>query len=590
MHKAWRNRIFDLFLLLIITVPSYWVLLNNRYFSMHDDQHIARLYLLIEGIKQGQFYPRWVDMLGFGYGYPLFNFYPPLIYYVAAGFHFIGFSLIWSIKLMIICGFIMAALGMFYLIKQLIGRGSAFLGSAVYTYFLYHSVTVYVRGALAEFFTMAILPFVFLGLVRIYKKPTPGSSLFFAFFFAALILTHPLIAFPSVIFISMISLFLLLKTKEKKKFLFFLCVGGVFALGLSSFFWIPSMVERKYTMTDEILTKELANYKDYFVYPQQLWYSPWGYGGSVKGLGDGMTFQLGKVPILLLSTSFILALISSFRKRKRNLFLLPYLFTLFLLLFSLFMTTGYSSFLWDRISYLSYMQFPWRFLTFVNVFISIICAFSIFFLSELLKDAGGILEKYKNVIIICLTILSIGSMIFRYAPYFKPQRFINTNDRERTSFNEIVWRISGTSYEFVPKGVETKKTRQGTTTLAIEENQLPLSSYQIMSGQGSVQMEKDIFNEKSFTVDAVTPLIFRLNTYNFPGWTAVVDGNQKQISDGNRLKLITISMESGKHQVEFVFKNTSVRTIASFISVFFLIAFLGGQVGSLLLQKFKKID
>ena len=574
MHKAWRNRIFDLFLILIITVPSYWVLLNNKYFSMHDDQHIARLYLLIEGIKQGQFYPRWVDMLGFGYGYPLFNFYPPLIYYVAAGFHFIGFSLIWSIKLMIISGFVMAAFGMFYLIKQLMGRWSAFLGSAVYTYFLYHSVTVYVRGALAEFFTMAVLPFVFLGLIYVYKKPKLISSLFFAFFFAALILTHPLIAFPSIIFISMISLFLLVTSKEKRKFFFFLCLGGLFALGLSSFFWLPSMTERKYTMTDEILTKELANYKDYFIYPQQLWYSSWGYGGSIKGLGDGMTFQLGKIPILLVCTSVILALIFFFRRKKQNLSLFPYLFTVFLLLFSLYMTTGYSSFLWGSIGYLSYMQFPWRFLTFVNVFISIVSAFFIFFVSVLLRETRGILEKYWRPVIVCLAIVGIGGMVFRYAPYFKPQYLINTNDRERTRFREIAWRISSTSYEFVPKGVAIKKTQQGTTTLAIEENQLPVSSYQIVSGQGSVRIEKNTFSEKSFIVLARTPLVFRLNTYNFPGWIALVDGKQTSISDENRLKLITIPMESGKHQVMFTFKNTQVRNIASFISVCFLIAFL----------------
>jgi len=181
-------------------------------------------------------------------------------------------------------------------------------------------------------------------------------------------------------------------------------------------------------------------------------------------------------------------------------------------------------------------------------------------------------------------------MIFRYAPYFKPQSFIYTNDQDRTSFKEIAWRISGTSYEFVPKGVETKKTRQGTTTLAIEENQLPSSSYQIVSGQGSVLIERNTFSQKSFTVDAMTPLIFRLNTYNFPGWIAFVDGKQKQISDGNRLKLITIPMESGTHRVTFTFKDTQIRTIASFISACFLIAFLVSGSGVFLLQKFKKIN
>src|SRR3989338_1341164 len=117
MSKAARSKplLVDLLLVIIITVPSIISLLGGRYFSMHDDQHIARLYLLDQGLWQGSLYPRWVDGLGFGFGYPLYNFYPPLVYYVAEIFHLIGFSLIWSIKLMIITGFLLGAIGMYFL-------------------------------------------------------------------------------------------------------------------------------------------------------------------------------------------------------------------------------------------------------------------------------------------------------------------------------------------------------------------------------------------------------------------------------------------------------------------------------------------
>src|SRR5438552_2375130 len=106
-----RNRIkgldilYDFLLILIITVPAFSSLLNNFFFSMHDDEHIARLYLLDKGLHQGYLYPRWVDFLGFNFGYPLFNFYPPLVYYVGEFFHLFGFSLIWSVKLTFMLGF-----------------------------------------------------------------------------------------------------------------------------------------------------------------------------------------------------------------------------------------------------------------------------------------------------------------------------------------------------------------------------------------------------------------------------------------------------------------------------------------------------
>src|SRR3989344_7778858 len=199
MHKA-KALIIDLTLLFIITVPAFIRILNNQYFSMHDDQHIVRLFLLDQGLRQGYIYARWVDGLGFGFGYPLFNFYPPLIYYLAELFHLLGFSLIWSIKLLIVLGFFLGAVGIYFLVKKFTDRFSAFLSVTLYTFFFYHAVLVYVRGALAEFFSLALLPFVFLSLNNLFDKTTWKNLVFFGISFGLLILTQPLIALPSLIF------------------------------------------------------------------------------------------------------------------------------------------------------------------------------------------------------------------------------------------------------------------------------------------------------------------------------------------------------------------------------------------------------
>lgn len=567
MRKKIPLIIIELFILLIITVPAFLTLLNSQYFSMHDDQHIARLYLLYEGIKQGQLFPRWVDMLGFGYGYPLFNFYPPFIYYVSAGFHLIGFSLIWSIKLMIITGFLTAAIGIYLLIKNIIGKLPALLGVTIYTYFFYHGITAYIRGALAEFFSMSILPFVFLGIYKLYKEPGIKSILLFAISFAILILTHPLIAFPSLIFIGLFSFFLFLLTKKKIVFTGLLAIGLLVGLCLSSFYWLPSMMERKFTLTDKILTTELANYKDHFIYPQQLWYSPWGFGGSVKGLNDGFTFQLGKIPIVLTIVSIITFIIYFYKKKKLDEFSILYSLCSILFLFSLFLTTSYSYFIWDNVKYLWYMQFPWRMLTFAALFISICCAFGIYFINKLLSN------KYKKLLVISYWLLGvlIVGIIFKYSPYFQPQAHIRTTDKERTTYEEIAWRISSTSYEFVPKDVATKKTKLGTTTLAIDKNELPKSSFQIIEGYGKVSVMKNIFIEKEFVINSQAPIVFQLNTYNFPGWKAYMDGINIKINDDNRLKLITIDIPKGKHLISFRFNDTPIRIIGNGISLLFLL-------------------
>ena len=563
MRKSVQNFFISLFIVFIITIPAFVSILNNKYFTMHDDQHIARLHLLVTGIQQGSLFPRWVDMLGFGHGYQLFNFYPPLIYYVASIFYFLGFSLIWSIKLMIISGFLLSATGIYLLIRRMIGRLPAILGSTVYTYFLYHSITVYVRGALAEFFTLAILPFVFLGLYKLSQKINWKNSILLAVSFALLILTHPLIAFPSIIFIGLFFIFLFIRNNEKLKLLLFSIAGGILSLGLSAFFWLPSMIERKFTFVDSILTKELANYQDHYVFLSQLWYSPWGYGGSTKGLSDGMTYQLGKVPILLIFLSLIFGILYLFKRKKLDGILKTYLFILFSLFVSLFMMTEYSSFIWNGISFLWYIQFPWRFLTFVDLFIAIISAYLIYFLKELIEI---FIKKYSYLIISLAVVGAVTITVGKYYPYFRPQKLISTNDSRRTTFKEIAWRISSTSYEFVPNSVKTMKTGLGTTTLAIKEDQLTKDPAIIKSGKAKFIVLKNLFEEKKFSVVAETPSVFQLNTYNFPGWQAMLDGKDVKIADNNDLKLINVIVPEGDHELSFKFKNTSVRTLGNYIS------------------------
>jgi len=563
--------LFEILLVVIISIPAFISLLRTGYFTMHDDQQIARLFLLDQGIRQGAVYPRWVGFLGFGYGYPLFNFYPPLIYYLAEGFHLLGFSLIWSVKALIITGYLLAAIGIYVLGKGLYNRKAGFLGSAIYTYFFYHTVNVYVRGALAEFFAMTVLPYVFLSLFRLFKKPSLANSLIWAFMLALLILTHPLIAFPAIIYFGVTIIYHLWQTQgTKQKIIFFsrTVVGGLTGLALAAFFWVPSILEKKYTLIDAILTKELAYYQLHFVYPSQFWYSLWGYGGSTAGMQDGMTFQLGKGPILLAVVSLVLSLFIILFKIKKAATekAVNTLFFVLLLVFSLFMCLPYSSIVWDKIQYLWYLQFPWRFLTFVALFIALVGSSSIYYLELLFPN---------KAITTGLTIVLVFSMILVYSKYCVPQKYLLVSDQSRTTFPEIAWSISKTSFEFVPKRVKTTKTALGTTTVAINQNQLPKIPYTLLDGDARVQIVKNHFQEKQFIVEAATPVIFRLNTYDFPGWKTDIDppvvNFNYSLKLDNPYKLITVSLPAGTYTLTFRFEDTLVRLLANYLS---LISFL----------------
>src|SRR3989344_7807954 len=84
---------------LLISIPAVWALVPKGFYGASDEVHVAWLYEMYETIKLGQIPPRFVPDLSFGHGYPLFNFVFPLPYYIGTLFHYIGFSLVDSVKL-----------------------------------------------------------------------------------------------------------------------------------------------------------------------------------------------------------------------------------------------------------------------------------------------------------------------------------------------------------------------------------------------------------------------------------------------------------------------------------------------------------
>src|SRR3990170_5209576 len=99
-----------LILVVALSIVTIQPLISNGFFPMHDDTQPARLYEMAQALADGQFPVRWVRDLGYGYGYPLFNFYAPLPYYIGAFLYLIGVELIISTKVMFAIGMLLAGI------------------------------------------------------------------------------------------------------------------------------------------------------------------------------------------------------------------------------------------------------------------------------------------------------------------------------------------------------------------------------------------------------------------------------------------------------------------------------------------------
>lgn len=556
-----------LLIVFIIAVSTLIPIFSHSYFTMHDDQHVARLYLLDQSINQGTLYPRWVDQLGFGYGYPLFNFYPPLIYYVAEFFRSVGFGYILSIKLMLVVGSIVGSLGVFLFTKRIYGTLAGFSATMLFTLFSYRAITVYVRGAFAEYWALSLVPWMLLAVYNLHTSPTHKNALLAGCAIALIVLAHPFVAIPSSMLVVcyVILLYVLSDKQSRPHFIRSALLSGFTALALSSFFWLPSMIERKYTLVDTILLRELASYAIHFVYPQQLLFSPWGFGGSVQGLGDGLSFQINKpyLAIIVMTVAMWILIRNALKQRIDTRVAAMTLFVASMMMVSLFLMLPYSKFVWDHIPYLQYLQFPWRFMAFFGLFASIFSGSLIYLVGTWPQISKSHKERFQLITtgMIFLIVFIVQSK------YFRPQQFINSTDVERTGYHEIAWRISKSSFEFVPKGVRTKKTIYDTTTLDIEEKEIADRTHTVLGGTATVDVTSRRFDYKRFTSDAASPYFLQIHTFSFPGWKAYIDGNEVSIDDANDFKLIRVNVPKGKHIVEIAYHSTPVQKVASAISI-----------------------
>lgn len=561
-----------------LCIFSILPLFHPGFFTMHDDEQIARLYDLSRAIQGGEFPPRISPNLGFGYGYPFFNFYPSFAYYVGGLFYLIGFSLITSTKLMIATSLVLSAIFMYVLVKEIFGKNAGIVSGVAYTYASYHAVDVYVRGAFAESFSFVFIPLLFFACYKLaitlkYRYVLIGASAV-----AGLVLSHNLVALMSFPFIAIWLLYLLYISKRKKIFILFSVLLFFLGLGLSSYFWLPSYFERNNTLVN-ILTSELANYSLHFVCTYQLWDSMWGFGGSIPSCFDGISFEIGKVVIVLsiFSTAFsIIGLYLERRKRSRRVTQMLYVLIFFIMfLLSVFLMVKFSRPIWDLIVPLWYVQFPWRFLLFASFFSSIL--------------AGSVLIFIKNQKIqVGIGFAIIMIIIMANFSRFTPDRFFNADDNYYTNFEKIRWETSSLAYEYVPKGVRTKKSDIGTTLIDINKNEIASRSAEVKKGE---IFYKELANKtyyKKFDVNALTPGVLQVNTYSFPGWKVFVDGVEIEYRDDNKLKLIQIDLKSGKYILEARFVNTQVRTIGNSISGISIIVLVGSGIFMMYRKKYDK--
>ena len=528
-------------------------LFQMKMMSGHDAPvYLTRAVEFYQGLRAGQIFPRWAPDLNFGYGEPIFSFVPPLIYYPIALFRALGASFVAAQDLACFLLLCAGSLGIYLLGTELFGRRGGLVAAAAYLFAPYMLETLYVRQALADFTAFASIPFAFWGLYRYARSGRYRFLLAGALAVALLLLSSNTIALIAVPALLVWVAWLGWRERSRRVLLRGLaCVA--LGLTLSAFFWLPALAERGLVQTARAVQGYLS-YRNHLVYPTQFVVSPWGYGLSVAGPGDGMSFTLGPVHLIAVAAALVLLWRMGKAEARGRSWLV---FFLVLLAVAVFFASTFSQPLWDRLPLLQYLQFPWRFLTLAAFSSALLCA-AVF----VLLFSGGVRfdRRLPDVAMVAL----LTALLLWGLPKAWPEKFLALNE---TDYSPQAIAAQGltvtTAGEYAPVWVQQRPTAPAGEPLTF------------VAGQGRVVSSQLSVATRQFIVEAVVESRLRLNTFYFPGWTLYVDGVERPIDYSNPQGVMEFSLGSGLHGVKFAFEDTPVRAWAGRLSLLALLVLVG---------------
>lgn len=537
---------FITIILMAFSLIAVLPLFHSGFFNIHDDTQIQRVFEMKTAFSDGVFPVRWVPDLGYGYGYPIFNFYGPLPYYVGAIFMFIGFNALVATKIMILIAVIGSAVSMYFLAKEFWGKIGGLVSALFYIYAPYHALDIYVRGDVGEVYAYLFIPFVFYSLWKYYKTQKFIFIVFGALTYAGIIVSHNLSAMMITPFILFPTLVL---TFHKRKYLLFLI--PLLGVLIASFYWIPTLLEMNYTNVLSTIGGK-AHFVDHFVCVRQFWDSPWMFGGSIPGCIDGISFRVGKLHLLFTALSVFPALYL-FRKEKLKSFVL----TTGIILFTgtIFLMTKQSNFIWEKIPYMDFFQYPWRFLL-VSSFISSFLTGSLVYLASKYQ-----IEKYR-ILFLLFYLAIIVSSVFLYSKLFVPQNYLNKSSESYTNLYSLNWTTSKISDEYLPKTFKTPDSYDEIIKQKITGENIKVSNVVSRTGVISAQVnsvgENEIIIHKPF----------------FPAWNYYLNDKKievKEVENG-----VSLMISDGDNKIVGKFEQTGVEVIANAFSLCgILILFVG---------------
>ncbi|MBF0504438.1 MAG: glycosyltransferase family 39 protein [Candidatus Omnitrophica bacterium] len=523
-----------LLLLTVLTIPLFQGLFSGQLIDGHDSMAgFIRAQSMSRYMGHGQFLVRWSPEINWGYGYPMFNFYPPFFSFISNLFFQLTHNMVFAINWACVLFWVLSGIGMFLLAREFWGDEGGMISALLYAYAPYHMIDLYVRGAFAEFSSFAFFPFILLSILRMSRKPNLGVFILGVCCIFGLSLTHNIM---NMLFLPLGIAYMLYLFFLEKKYAWIVFAIGMFVIGLmmSSFFWLPAFLEKQYLNLNFLIGQRYDFHKNFVSLGDLFW-------PLNNKFMDRISFQVGVIHSLLcLGTLVCFFKIFKINKQSGS----GYVFFLIVGLIAVFFTLPYSAFFWEKISILRFIQFPWRILAIIVFIMSLLC--------------GSLGVLFKNLLVKIFFIILVGLAVF----------FIYLGTSPRPIFHIYEDTIENSlalgEGEYTPKWIKVRPDKS------------PKRKFEIVQGQGQLDEEISINPVRYVTkFHALEPSLLCFHTFYFPGWRVYVDGQAIQPYLDNPYGLILFNVPLGDHDIQVTFGLTLVRVIgiiASWAGALLLVA------------------
>ncbi len=578
-------------LVVALALPALIPTLMPGWFEGHDDLHIYRLIEYDRALRDGQVPPRWFPDISAGYGNPHPIYYAPLFYLTAETFHLAGLDVILSLKAAIVVFTLVAAVFMFFYARSFFGTPAAVVAAAAYTYAPYRMLDLYVREAFSECTVFAFLPALLLAWHNLRARGSRRDVICGALAMAAMSTSHTITTMLVPPLLVAYALLLSVRGRgpagaRRWRWLGRAALSAVVGCAIAGFFLVPAFLERN-EINLTTYTSQYLQYHKHFVYPIQLLWWPWGFGMSLEGLKDQMSFRMG----LGLIAGGIAAVLALPRLRRRDRVAAAHvMFFLGVTVVAIFLMLPISALVWDLLPPMKFVQFPWRFLMLTALSTSFLSGAAFFALATSppapARGKGAApaqREPWGAALAVCAVFVAEaalgGTLGVKQRIPADRLGFVETPDthvidRGPGALREpldtsLVRRHTLLWYDHLPPDVSFR---------GLNQSDLNRPKVEVESGVARVSDTEASSRVVRFRVDADAPSRMRINIYRFPGWTARVDGAPASLVELPReRRVIFFNVPAGRHEVSVAFERTSPRTLGDLMSLAGLAAL--GAVG-----------